>query len=179
MFSMQHRAPGVLELPGLDVTPLGQELALTKFDLNLTAIEAGSELVLRWHYATSIFEHATIERMAAAFEVLLRGIVSTPEQPVYALPLVTEVVRSKGESIDRTNTPCVHVAFEAQAAQTPDSVAVAYNVRNLTYRELNDQPIAWLTRCSRSSFPPAPASASTSSGRPRCWSASSASSRRG
>jgi amino acid adenylation domain-containing protein len=139
MFSMQHRAPGTLELPGLDVTPLGQELALTKFDLNLTAIEAGSELVLRWHYATSIFERETIERMSAAFELLLRGIVAAPEHPVYALPLVTEVVRSKGEGLDRTNTPCVHVAFEAQAAKTPDAVAATHNDLTLTYAALNEQ----------------------------------------
>ncbi|HEX9984879.1 MAG TPA: non-ribosomal peptide synthase/polyketide synthase [Thermoanaerobaculia bacterium] len=139
MFSMLKGTAALPQLPGLELAPLGAGSSLIKTDLNLTAIEGEAQLSLQWHYATSLFERESIERMAASFELLLRGIVAAPERPVYALPLVTEVVRSEGATVDRSSEPCVHVAFEAQAALTPDAVAVVAGERTLTYRTLNEQ----------------------------------------
>ncbi len=139
MFSLLQRTAGMPRLPNLELSPLGRTSTLTKFDLNLTAIEGEQELSLQWHYAASLFERESIERMAAGFELLLRGIVATPDRPIYALPIVTEVVRSKGATIDRSSESCVHVAFETQAAATPDAIAVIAGERTLTYRTLNEQ----------------------------------------
>jgi amino acid adenylation domain-containing protein len=139
MFSLLKGTAELPRLTGLELTPLGAASSLTKFDLNLTAIEGEQHLNLQWHYAASLFERESIERMAAGFELLLRGIVATPDRPVYALPIVTEAVRSKGATVDRGSEPCVHVAFETQAAATPDAIAVIAGERMLTYRTLNEQ----------------------------------------
>ncbi|HEV7922516.1 MAG TPA: amino acid adenylation domain-containing protein [Thermoanaerobaculia bacterium] len=142
LFSLTHRERGLAaSLPGLEVASLGHDPSLTKFDLSLTAIE-GEAMTLRWQYATSLFESATIERMAASFETLLRAIVAAPHRSVYALPLVSDEDRKRiagwtGPLVDRSQLPAVHEAFERQAAKTPDAIAVQHANRKLTYRELN------------------------------------------
>ena len=140
LFSLARPERDVTSLHELDVRQLVRESTLTKFDLNLTAIEDGGRLRLRWQYATSLFEEATIARMAAAFDVLLRAIVATPDRAIYELPLVQdEPSFGRGPVVDRGATPCVHAAFEAQAAKTPEAVAIHAGERTLTYREVNEQ----------------------------------------
>jgi len=144
LFSLAHRERGMAaSLPELEVTSLGHDASLTKFDLSLTAIE-GDVMTMRWQYATSLFDATTIERMAASFEVLLRAIVETPHRAVSALPLVSATDREtflswNGPVVDRTNVPAVHHAFEAQVERTPDAIAIQHGDRTLMYRELNAQ----------------------------------------
>jgi amino acid adenylation domain-containing protein len=40
---------------------------------------------------------------------------------------------------DYPQTNCLHQLFEAQVARTPEAIAVSFNHRQLTYRELNDR----------------------------------------
>jgi len=135
LFSLLQSSDNALELPGLEVTPLARELGLTKFDLNLTAIESDGFVQLHWQYATSLFERDTIERMADSFAVLLDAIAAAPSTNVYALPLVAETPALRGLTTSEGREQCIHSAFEEQAARTPDALAAG----TLTYRELNER----------------------------------------
>ncbi|HWE39204.1 MAG TPA: amino acid adenylation domain-containing protein [Isosphaeraceae bacterium] len=58
--------------------------------------------------------------------------------------LLARRLRGKGRAPRRSADSCLHHAFEAQAARTPDAVALEFEDRRLTYRELN----AWANRIS-------------------------------
>jgi hypothetical protein len=90
MFVLQHNAGGGLDLPGLDIQPLAQDTPIAKFDLTLNAAEDGDGLRLVWEYATDLFEHTRIARMAEHFAVLLQGIVADPAAELRRLPLLTD-----------------------------------------------------------------------------------------
>ncbi|HEV7919166.1 MAG TPA: non-ribosomal peptide synthase/polyketide synthase [Thermoanaerobaculia bacterium] len=135
MFSLVQGEARSLALPGLEVTPLPRDLGLTKFDLNLTATESGEGLQLHWQYATSLFEQATIERMADSFAVLLQALAEQPATNVYELPLVRETPALRGLTTNEGRERCIHRVFEEQAAKTPDAPAAGA----LTYRELNQR----------------------------------------
>ncbi|QJE01528.1 amino acid adenylation domain-containing protein [Massilia forsythiae] len=144
MFSMQNNEAAALELPGLQVAGLGGGPVVTKFDLELSAAETVSGLVLSWNYADSLFDDATIARMADSFSVLLQAITDAPAAPVGTLPMLAAADRARlaawsGHGVPYQDKACVHTLFEAQAARTPDAVALACGADSLSYRALNEQ----------------------------------------
>src|SRR4028118_708957 len=102
-------------------------------------MEIGEVIQVCWQYNTDLFDGATIARMAGHFQTLLEGIVANPHQKLSELPLPTAAERHQ-LLVEWNNTKsdkCVHQLFEAQVELTPDAVAVVFEDRQLTYRELN------------------------------------------
>jgi surfactin family lipopeptide synthetase C len=114
------------------------------FPLTLVALP-GQELVLRAIYDARRFDSATIARMLGHMENLLQGIVAAPARALSDLsPLGDAERRQVLVDFNATAAPypqsaCIHELFEAQAARTPEAVALVFDDRRLTYRELNDR----------------------------------------
>ena len=81
--------------------------------------------------------------MAGHFLTLLEGIAANPERRIEELPLLEEKERHQllvEWNDTRSNYPsdrCIHQLFEAQVERTPDAIAVVFEDKELTYRELN------------------------------------------
>ncbi len=92
----------------------------------------GETLSLKVSYDSRRFDADTIQRMLAHLGTLLEGMAADPEGSVSALPLLTEAERQQllvawnATATDYPRDATVHQLFEAQAAQTPDAVAVAF-----------------------------------------------------
>ncbi|MEL4895302.1 non-ribosomal peptide synthetase [Crocosphaera sp. Alani8] len=114
-------------------------------DLGVSIVESGDNLQMNWSYKSSLFELATIERIAGHFETLLKGIITNPEQPIYHLPLLTEaekhqiLVEWNDTKTDYPQNKCVHQLFEEQAKKTPNAIALVFQEQQLTYGELNQK----------------------------------------
>ncbi len=114
-------------------------------DLSLLLEDRPEGLTGLFEYSTDLFEEATIQRFASHWQTLLEGIVAGPDLPITSLPLLNE--RERQQLLvdwNRTQTPypqdqCFHQLFEAQAARTPEVVAVVYEQTHLTYRQLNER----------------------------------------
>ena len=144
-FLLQNSPPSPLELTGLTATPLTTENETAKFDLTLAMENTGAELKGVWEYNTDLFDGSTIERLTGNFITLLEALVVNPQQPIFQLPLLTEV-EAKELLQDWNATEkaypfhqCIHHLFEEQAARTPAAVAVVFEGQELTYQELNIQ----------------------------------------
>ncbi len=130
-------------LGGLTLSQLAVDNGVAKFDLTLNVWHIGQELLVRMEYNTDLFEDATIRRMIGHFETLLKAITIDPALPVSALPILTEAERQQvlvewnATAVDAPLDHCIHQLIEAQAARTPDAIAVVYGDRQLTYRALN------------------------------------------
>ena len=141
-----HNTPAAQwQLPGLTVTRVeAVGSASAKFDLTLALTERDGALGGRFEYASDLFDAATIERMAGHFRVLLEAVVATPEASIARLPLLPAEERSQllalgtGPVVAQP-AACVHDGFAAQAARTPEAVAVMMGSEVLTYRELDRQ----------------------------------------
>ncbi|HEY8160638.1 MAG TPA: amino acid adenylation domain-containing protein [Methylobacter sp.] len=114
-------------------------------DLILELSETPHALAGSVTYAADLFEAETIIRLIGHFQTLLEGIIARPEARLSELPLLSEPERRRVlEEWNDTTAPfprdqCIHDLFEAQAARTPQAVAVAYEDSQLTYAELNAQ----------------------------------------
>jgi len=145
MFAVQNAPQQAPELSKLALRQLELEgdSGIAKFDLALFVIEAAEGLRAVVEYSTDLFEAETITRMLGHFEQLLTGIVADPDQRLSKLPLMTEAERHQLlvewniTTTDYTRDKCIHELFEAQVECTPEAVAVVFEDRQLTYRELN------------------------------------------
>ena len=144
MLVLQNTPLSELSLPGLAVEPLELDSPLAKFELTLTlAEESDGSLRGNLTYARDLWEPATMQRLVGHWLTLLHGIVSAPQLPLHALPLLSATERHQlltqwnDTAVDFPQDQCLHQLFEAQADKTPEAVAVAFGDQQLTYRELN------------------------------------------
>jgi len=144
MFVLQNNDMAEWALPGLEITSLGTEYPIAKFDLSLHIEEQDGQRHCYWEYATDLFTGETIKRMAAQFEVLLQAIVDNPEQAIGKLPLLTEQDIRHLEAWNDTATDypkdqTIVSLFEQQVAATPEAQAVVFDGQSLSYRQLNEK----------------------------------------
>jgi amino acid adenylation domain-containing protein len=142
-FAFQNVPMTKLTLRELTATPLEADRETSTFDLSLLIVEETNSLKGTVEYNTDLFDEDTIRRMVGHFQTLLEAIVTDPGNSVSRLNLLTSAERER-LLVDWNNTNgdyrddrCIHHLFEAQVEQTPEAVAVVFEDRRLTYRELN------------------------------------------
>lgn len=151
MFALQNAPQTTIELPGLHVAMVEELGQTSKFDLTLsmTEQEAGIEGVLE--YNSDLFEQASIERMQEHFLTLLQNMIEHPERPVFDLEILTPQERdyllcecnpASNEMNTATATLCLHQLVEAQAARTPEAIALLHGNETMSYHKLNQQASA-------------------------------------
>lgn len=117
--------------------------AAAKFDLMLEAVEHKDKLALHLVYNTDLFRQETAERLVKHYIAVLQQVTAEPQVALQDIGLLDEAEnRLVRHEFNRTQADypreaLLHHAFEAQAAQTPDRVAVRCGTDNLTYGELN------------------------------------------
>jgi amino acid adenylation domain-containing protein len=115
------------------------------FDLSLEIIDRAESCWCSFKYNSDLFNAATIERMAGHWQTLIAEISTTPEREISQLCLLTKaekhqlLVECNDTEAEYPKTKCIHQLFEWQALQTPDAIAVIFEDKQLTYRELNLQ----------------------------------------
>jgi amino acid adenylation domain-containing protein/FkbH-like protein len=141
--SIQHeeKAP---ELSALKIERLPGGATTSLVDLEIYVEErAEGRLLLRTRYATDLFERATIERLTGHLRVLLEGCVANPDARLSELALLSEAERRRlveewnDTAAEYPKDKCLHELFAAQAAKTPDAVAMAHEGSELSYGELD------------------------------------------
>jgi amino acid adenylation domain-containing protein len=86
MFILHTARPERLELPGLRIDTIDVPSITAKFDITLSLIPVDDDLIAEWEYATDLFDRATVESLAAAFDALLDAALATPDVPASGLP---------------------------------------------------------------------------------------------
>ncbi len=82
----------VLELPGARTSLVPLDVGLARFDLALELHLLDDRIEAEWSWNTSLFEGATIERLAADFERLLELVLARPEARLLSYELAQEPV---------------------------------------------------------------------------------------
>lgn len=101
------------------------------------------ELLLELCYERARFSDDAAERMLGHLATLLREIAEDSSRPLASLSTLTDEERSR-QLVEWNDTEqpfpedrCVHELIEEQAERTPDDVAVVFEGRELTYRQLD------------------------------------------
>ncbi|WP_280372819.1 non-ribosomal peptide synthase/polyketide synthase, partial [Nocardia abscessus] len=142
MLSFQNTGQNSLELPGLTVSGVDLPIDVAKFDLQLVLSErdaaeaaAGSGaapagIAAELIYATDLFDPATMAEFGRRFGRLLKAVAAQPDRPIGDIALLDEQETAQAlrgwNDTGRDLGPATTLVeeFAAQAAATPDAVAV-------------------------------------------------------
>ena len=140
-FTFQNVGDTTLRLPGLEAEERVLDLGTSRFDMswNLYADETAASVVVEFN--TDLYDRATIERLMAHYERLLRAMVSDPDIAVGDAPMLTEEeLRALLHDFDGPVSPrpdtVVTELFERQVDRAPDAVALTAADATLDYAEL-------------------------------------------
>lgn len=144
-FVFQNFRRGTWALPGATVEPVNIKTATSKFDLLLALAErADGGLDGEITFSTELFEEATAQQLAMHYLRVLKQVTADPGQRIGQIDLLTAAERSQILS-DWNNTTIpyisctIHQLVGAQAARTPDAIAVVYRDQHLTYAQLDNR----------------------------------------
>ncbi|WP_156095165.1 non-ribosomal peptide synthetase, partial [Nocardia lijiangensis] len=143
-FGAAQQTVPVVEVPWLTVEPIDIPDDGAKFDLHLVLAESSADTGLTGslRYATDLFDAATVEAFVTGLRRLLVAVAADPSARVGEIELLDADERAL--VLDRFNDTAHPVdesatlasLFAAQAARTPDRLALTFEGATLTYAEL-------------------------------------------
>ncbi len=143
----RHEEGALVQPDGLKVGAYGGggEASSSKFDLMFSFVEMDDTINLMLEYNTDIYARESVERLAAHFQQLLQAMTSNPDTAIGSIEFMTagekaQVTSEVNNTASSYNTDATLVTgFEAQAAKTPDAIALSIGENNASYAVLNEQ----------------------------------------
>ncbi|HEX8906138.1 MAG TPA: condensation domain-containing protein, partial [Longimicrobiaceae bacterium] len=131
-------------IPGLRTRMVGAEKDTASFEMTLGLEDDASGFRGYLEYSTDLYERATAERMLRHLERVLEQVAADPDVRLSRLDLLDPaervlVVGEWNRTGDEAGDACIHALFEAQAARTPDAVAVEFEGDAVTFRQLDER----------------------------------------
>ncbi|HEX2188119.1 MAG TPA: amino acid adenylation domain-containing protein, partial [Longimicrobiaceae bacterium] len=143
-FALQRSGgEGPPTLGELELEPFGGGGGVARYDLGLVMTDEPAGLGATLSYRESLFEAATVARMADHLAILLEAMAAAPGRRLSGVPLLRGAERRQVvEEWNRTvaaypGEGCIHERFEQQVERTPEVVAVVSGEESLSYGELN------------------------------------------
>ncbi|MBF6465944.1 amino acid adenylation domain-containing protein [Nocardia beijingensis] len=147
MLVYQHSPVSSFDLAGVQATPIAMYTNTSRLDLSFVIDDHGDRggWVARIEYASDLFDPATIDTIAARFLRVLAGMAADPSIPIGAIELLDEHEQRRLDVFgnyaalhaEAGGTRSLPELFAAQAARTPNNVAIVFDDRTWTYRELD------------------------------------------
>ncbi|HKR11123.1 MAG TPA: amino acid adenylation domain-containing protein [Pyrinomonadaceae bacterium] len=122
-----------------------QYVCFDRFKIKLTCTRRGNSLVAEFLYDRNLFLSTDIERLGEQFKTLLKSSSEKPEVAIRELEVVGHLERqlllAEWNETDAAypRTACVHELFQDQARREPNHIAVEFEGKCLTYKELNER----------------------------------------
>ncbi|PHM54490.1 Amino acid adenylation [Xenorhabdus sp. KK7.4] len=116
-----------------------------KFDLSLFLSDGKTAITGCLNYAVSLFNDTSITRIAESYQRVLSAFVADQQQPLSNIDILSAQERhTLLHRWNQTDAPypqdkTLPQLFEAQAARTPDHVALVFEGESLTYHQLNQR----------------------------------------
>ncbi|MET9489819.1 amino acid adenylation domain-containing protein [Nocardia sp. NPDC006630] len=135
-----YRRPLVLDLPGARVEVL--DVPRDSLIAPVTIVVAETPQSYRYHVAVT--PGIAVSSPAEVIRTVLRHLATDPGSRLTDIPWVSTAEHARtaevfGPTEQFEISPSLAAAFEEQAAQTPDAVAIAYDGSFYTYAELNQR----------------------------------------
>jgi amino acid adenylation domain-containing protein len=144
MLVLQNAPREELHLLGLKLSSVETNNHTAKFDLTLLLEDEDDCVRGELEYNADLFDEAMMQRMGGHLQTLLEAVAADAERSISELPLLTQpeleqLLIQWNETQADYPTQCSHELFEAQVERTPDAIALRFDDKQLSYRELNER----------------------------------------
>jgi amino acid adenylation domain-containing protein len=141
LFNVTNAPMHGLEFDGVTVEALLMDRGGAQFELSFS-IDTEITHRLSIEYNTDLFEHATIEGLAAQYLTLLEAAMAEPLRRISTLPLLPAEQHARLQAWNSTHAAYARTAifpriFEAQVRRSPQRVALSFAGTQMSYAELN------------------------------------------
>jgi len=115
--------------------------SLNEFSLSLVVFESESTTV-KCFFDNNQYSEDSIKYLLGHYQKLLQSLIASPEKKILEVSMLTEGEKYKIHEWNNTDVEfpkdkTIHQLFEEQVERTPEDIALLYDNRPLTYRELN------------------------------------------
>ncbi|NFG32566.1 amino acid adenylation domain-containing protein, partial [Clostridium botulinum] len=116
----------------------------TNYDLNLI-IGPSEELNIKLLYNKKIYDDYIIEKISKQFALIIDTIISNKNILVDKIEIIEEEEKKQilyefnDTKVDYPKNKTIQELFEEQVEKTPNNIAVVFEDKKLTYRELNEK----------------------------------------
>jgi amino acid adenylation domain-containing protein len=142
VFQYDAHAGQVIESGSVLARPVETNLGYGKYDLHLCMFPHDGGFEARLVYNADLFDDWLIAQMMRHYVRLLHEMAGEPQRRIDDVSLLDATEQTR-LCVDWNATEraypqsCVHTQFEAQAARTPDAVALHYEDERLSYAQLD------------------------------------------
>lgn len=140
----EPETPGVsLNSDGTEFSGVELRSSAGKYRLRLTCSQSGSRIHATLQYDSRVYGAETAKRLAGHLQALLLSALSDTKTPIGLLNLLSNSMRIEllqtwnATEKEYPSAVYVHTLFEAQAADTPDRLALVGEDGEYSYNELN------------------------------------------
>ncbi|GAA1964512.1 amino acid adenylation domain-containing protein [Catenulispora subtropica] len=151
MIALNNAAGALPDLPGLEVEPVAVPNRTAKFDVVLNLVDTPHGITGGLEFDTDVYAAPLMALFAEHFVRILEAFTADPDQPLSAISTLSPAEEQTWLR-DFNRVPgdydplvCLHTLVEAQAAATPDAVAVSMATEpgvprpRLTFAELESR----------------------------------------
>ena len=143
VLALQNTPQDRAEVGGVRLEPLPAAARAAKFDLTLDLVEARGEIRGAIEYAVDLFDPPTLYRLEGHLRRLLTAAAAAPDLPLGKLPLLADGERHQLLS-EWNDTATVygeaevhlHLLITDRCADCPDSIALEFEDRQMSFAEL-------------------------------------------
>ncbi len=134
--------PATFSLDGIECSAENVFTGGAMYDLHLWLWEDNKEIQGVIWYNTDIHLESSIKRLLGNYETLVKGLIRSPEQSVFEVPLVSDVDQIINKKINETQVDLLKeplpILISKQAQIYPSVIAAHFsNGESLTYEELD------------------------------------------
>ncbi|WP_155764474.1 non-ribosomal peptide synthetase, partial [Mycobacterium colombiense] len=151
-FARDDGAPAGLALGDLQVTPLSADTQVARMDLTFTLGERWSQagepagIGGSVEFRTDVFDTESIETLIARLQQVLMALTADSTRLLSSVDVLGAGEQARLDEIGNraaltrtvSTAASIPAVFAEQVAQTPDAVAVTFEARSMTYRELDE-----------------------------------------
>ena len=145
MFIYQNNGIPQINFNGIKSKYYIPDTNISKFDLSLEIIPTDGELQLSFEYCTKLFEKSFIENFANHYSNILHIVLDNLDIKLSSIDMLSEKEKNKilyefnNTKMDYPKNKTISELFEEQVYKTPDAIAVVFEDKKLTYKELNEK----------------------------------------
>ncbi len=140
MFSFQNAKTDV----DADTRWFGNGYSEVPFTIHVDNRDNQAAYTLTVDYQTELFRDTEVQDIISRLEFVLEQIIDTPAALIKDISIIPDEEIQKilydfnNTKVDYPREKCVHELFMEQAKKTPDEVAVVFEKKKITYRELDE-----------------------------------------
>ncbi|MDR6675811.1 amino acid adenylation domain-containing protein, partial [Xanthomonas sp. 1678] len=140
-----HAHLPAMDGPGLwDGMRVLREEERTNYPIALSVDDLGQGFVVSAQCAAGLDAARLVGYVRTALAALVQALAHAPQRPLRELPILpaqeqAQLARFNATQAEYPADALVHELFEAQAARQPDALALVFEGRTLSYRDLNAQ----------------------------------------